>query len=373
MSASSTPDPSTPPSTSTATPTPTPPASASAQHSFFQPSFLRLLEDPSVRTVMMCGCGGGFDFVHSMALYPELKRLGKTVIVGSFSFGNTSEIKEPVYWRHPVLTDCVVKKVTAASACSSFYAPEHHICEYLDLKYPDEAPHFAYAYYARSFTPKALKDLYSKFVTDHSIDGILAVDGGSDSLMVGDESGLGDPIEDAVTVATIASLEQVRMRILCVMGLGCDRFNCVSDAATLRAIAELTLLNGFLGSVMMEPTFPGFIFYRDLLKFMYKRQGFRSVIAGSIVASGEGHFGGNYVPDYLSSRVRPGELYLWPLMAALWTFDPVVVAQRSHICTVIKDCNTIDQMYTEVAKMRRTVRNRSLETLPTTNTGWSLL
>jgi hypothetical protein len=35
----------------------------------------------------MCGCGGGFDFLHSMLLYPELIRLGKKVTILSFSFG----------------------------------------------------------------------------------------------------------------------------------------------------------------------------------------------------------------------------------------------------------------------------------------------
>ncbi len=58
------------------------------EHSLFLPPFLRRLADPSVKTVMLCGCGGGFDFVHSLLLYPELKRLGKSVVIGSYSFGN---------------------------------------------------------------------------------------------------------------------------------------------------------------------------------------------------------------------------------------------------------------------------------------------
>ena len=32
--------------------------------SFLVPTFLRMLADPSIKTVMLCGCGGGFDFVH---------------------------------------------------------------------------------------------------------------------------------------------------------------------------------------------------------------------------------------------------------------------------------------------------------------------
>ena len=56
-----------------------------AEHSLFLPPFLRLLADPTVESIMLCGCGGGFDFVHSLLLYPELKRLGKSVVIGSYS------------------------------------------------------------------------------------------------------------------------------------------------------------------------------------------------------------------------------------------------------------------------------------------------
>jgi hypothetical protein len=56
--------------------------------SLLLPAFVRRLSDPSIRTVLLCGCGGGFDFVHALALYPELRRLGKAVVLGSYSFGD---------------------------------------------------------------------------------------------------------------------------------------------------------------------------------------------------------------------------------------------------------------------------------------------
>ena len=44
------------------------------QSSLFLPRFLESLADPSIGTVMLCGCGGGFDFVHSLIVPPsELK------------------------------------------------------------------------------------------------------------------------------------------------------------------------------------------------------------------------------------------------------------------------------------------------------------
>ena len=166
------------------------------QSSLFLPTFLELLADPSIRTVMLCGCGGGFDFVHSMVLYPELKRLGKSVVIGSYSFGTPQEIGGDA----PVMFDVdgvTAKRVSAASVPHPYYGPEVHVCSFLDDRYPEDAPHHAYAYYARAFTVPLLRQLYQQLVKQHSIDGIVLFDGGSDSLMVGDEEGLGDPIETA--------------------------------------------------------------------------------------------------------------------------------------------------------------------------------
>ena len=128
---------------------------------------------------------------------------------------------------------------------------------YLDEKYPEDAPHAVYAYYARAFAVPTLRALYAELCAKHAVDLIVVIDGGSDSLMIGDEAGLGDPIEDCVSVTAARLLAEdpqccVRDAVLISVGLGCDRFNDVSDAASLRAIAEITQLGGFLGSISLE-------------------------------------------------------------------------------------------------------------------------
>ena len=99
--------------------------------SFLLPSFLRQLGDPSIKTVLLCGCGGGFYFVHSLTLYPELRRLGKTVIIGSYSFGDPSKIAgaQEVFNE----AGAIAKHVTAASIPDEHYGPEVHVCSFLDL------------------------------------------------------------------------------------------------------------------------------------------------------------------------------------------------------------------------------------------------
>jgi hypothetical protein len=332
--------------------------------SLLMPTFLQQLAAPSIKTVFLCGCGGGFDFVHGLTLYPELVRLGKTVVIGSYSFGNPRNIQgaDDIFEEAGV----VVRRVTAASIPHERYGPEVHVCSFLDLRYPATAPHFVYAYYARDFTVPLLTRLYQQFIDQHAIDAVVLVDGGSDSIMVGDEEGLGDPIEDAVSVTTVASLPELKARVLISIGLGTDRFNHVSDAASLRAIAELTRRGGFLGAVSLEPAGVGSSFYRDCLEHIYQRQGFRSVLAGTIASTIAGCFGREEVPPVLQGRVGTGQLFLWPLMAMLWAFDANVVAQRSLIARWIRNCQTVPECYLALEAGRRALGAglRAVENLP---------
>lgn len=48
--------------------------SASSASSFLLPSFYARLA--AADRVLIAGCGGGFDFLHSMLIYPELIRMG---------------------------------------------------------------------------------------------------------------------------------------------------------------------------------------------------------------------------------------------------------------------------------------------------------
>jgi hypothetical protein len=329
---------------------------------FQLPTFLMQLTNPDIKTVLLCGCGGGFDFVHSLVLYPELRELGKTIIIGSYSFGEPQRISgnAPTVFEK---NNAIVKQVTARSIPDKHYAPEIHVCSYLDLHYPDTMPHSIYAYYARAFTIPVLTAFYQQLIAEHTIDAIVLFDGGSDSLMRGDEDGLGDPVEDAVSVATVATLD-VKLKLLISIGLGADRYNNVSDAATLRAIAELTASGGFRGAVSLEPQHSGLQFYRKCIEHIYHRQTFRSVIAGMIVSSTEGYFGGDTIPPIMEDRLQQGSFFIWALMAMLWAFDVEKVAERSLMVDWIKDCQNPIEAMMQIYIERDKHGKRPIENLP---------
>ncbi|GAH13399.1 unnamed protein product, partial [marine sediment metagenome] len=54
-----------------------------------------------------------------------------------------------------------------------YYAPEIHVCRFLDQEYPNESPHSMYAYYARDFTVPLLTKFYRQLIHEHHIDCII--------------------------------------------------------------------------------------------------------------------------------------------------------------------------------------------------------
>jgi hypothetical protein len=105
----------------------------------------------------------------------------------------------------------------------------------------------------------------------------------------------------------------------------------------MRAVAELTSLGGFLGSMGIEPSSLDFRRYRECVEYLNARHSFRSVMASGLVAAVEGNYG-HHIPDALEGRVGEGCLFLWPVMATIFAFDPVVVAERSLVSHWIRDC-----------------------------------
>lgn len=411
-----------------------------------------ILLEKEIKNILIVGCGGGFDFIHSLLFYNDLKVNNKNIIIGSYSFGNpldythssstsnsfstTIESKnnqqeqkqEQEKNQNIIFTSSfinnnnnndfiqpIVVEVNSNSIGSKYYCPELGYCSYLDSIYPNNSPHSIYTYYARAFTMKSLSEFYTKLINDHSIDVIIAVDGGTDSLMKGDEHGLGDPIEDAVSVGVIASLcsnyssfyesiiasrnlensqniKRKPLGLLYSIGFGCDRFNYVSDASSLRAVSEITQLGGYLGVLPILPNSQRIQMYKDGLNHIYQKQEMRSILAGSILASSLGYYGSNIpssssntVVDFgnrilssnssntntnvnINANASSDQLYLWPLMSMIWMFDITIISQRSLIVKWIETANTpkeaIELMNIERKKLFHDGKLLPVEQLP---------
>jgi hypothetical protein len=137
------------------------------------------------RSVLIAGAGGGFDIVSGIPLYLFLRSLGKEVVLGNLSFTalsftDSAEVFPGTY------------RITEHSADVPYF-PEKILLEWLGKR--DEKP--AIYGFCNTLGVAPLSDAYRFVIEKYEIDTLILVDGGTDSLMFGDETKVGTIVEDA--------------------------------------------------------------------------------------------------------------------------------------------------------------------------------
>jgi len=155
---------------------------------------------------------------------------------------------------------------------------------------------------------------------------VLFVDGGGDSLAVGDEPGLISPLADSLSLAAAKRLTHSGAVLWAVSGLGCD------GELTLRELQErvslLSSSKGVLGAWGLTETA-----LRDL---RFLRREARSDVTALMIESAEGRVG----PRDLRQGTRKGETSL--LGSLTLFFDPSVVFRHSPIAKAVHRTMTVE-------------------------------
>jgi hypothetical protein len=293
----------------------------------------------SASHVLLAGAGGGFDVFASLPLYFALKSAGKKVSLANLSF---SEIL-PSAGLH--LTPFCAE-ISADSDGHTGYFPEKHLAHFL-LTRGDRTTVFAIPRTGCKPTIEAYHALHNHL----RFDTLVLVDGGTDSLMRGDEQGIGTPQEDAASLLAARALNIKNKFHVCV-GLGVDYFHGVSNTHTLEAIAELTRDGAFLGAISFPPHAPEIQFFKDALEYAHsKMPRHESIVNSSILAAALGHFG-NY---HATPRTAGSTLAISPLMPIYWTFHLNAVADRLLYAKQIKDTETYAALSLAIELFRDTL------------------
>ncbi|MDQ2904066.1 MAG: DUF1152 domain-containing protein [Chloroflexota bacterium] len=155
------------------------------------PSFREI---ENAQTILLAGAGGGFDIFSGLPLYFGLRNLGKRVHLANLSFS-------PLFtatgrWLSPALME-----VTADTAGRSYYFPEKYLAQWF-VTQGEQIP--IYCFERTGVQP--LLAAYQTLIDLLHIDTIILIDGGTDSLMRGDEPGLGTPEEDIASLAIVVSI-----------------------------------------------------------------------------------------------------------------------------------------------------------------------
>ncbi len=247
-----------------------------------------------------------------LPLYFALRAQGKEVLLANLTFTTLSRRIADDKSRY--CDKCVkVTRNTNAVEKSDSYFPEFYLSRWFWERFEEDVPIFTFD---REVGVSQLSKAYSKICSEHKVDAIVLVDGGTDSLMFGTEEQLGTPVEDQTSIVAVSTVEGVSKKFLISVGFGVDSFHGVSHGLFLENVATLEKDGGYLGCFSIpKDSVEGELYlegYRAVAKNMQP-----SIVCASITDAMLGHFG-NY---HSTSRTGKSKLFINPLMPIYWTFE----------------------------------------------------
>lgn len=312
----------------------------------FQNPFLQALEGS--RSILISGAGGGFDILSGLPLYFALRERGLRVHLANFSFSNLAA--STARRITPVLSE-----VVSTTFGDRNYFPELYLSQWFRLR-GEEVP--IYAFHKAGVVP--IRHAYEMLCAELEIDTIILVDGGTDSLMRGDESGLGTPAEDMVSIAAVSALDIDRTFLVC-LGFGIDAYHGVSHADVLEAIAHIIREDGYLGAWSLLHSMPEVHLYRQAVDFIHQSMPYApSIVSTSIISALDGHFGDHHATE----RTRGSTLFINPLMALYLCFKLSTVAGRVLYLDRLAETETMSHVMGTIELFRHEVAVRARTGIP---------
>jgi hypothetical protein len=290
----------------------------------------------SARTILLAGAGGGFDIFSGLPLYFGLRAAGKQVHLANLSFSHLEAA------RGRQLTPAAVE-ITADSEVTAAYFPEFHHCRWFRAQGEEVS---VYGFDRTGCQP--LLEAYRAVLSQVQADTVILVDGGTDSLMRGDEAGLGTPEEDIASIAAVDDLEGVQKYLVC-LGFGVDAFHGVCHAHGFEAVAELTRQGAFLGALSLVREMPEVQLYQRATRAVFDAMpDYPSIVCASILSALEGQYG-----DYhRTARTRGSTLWINPLMVCYWCFRLGPVARRILYLDEVKETRSYWELMVAIDAFR---------------------
>jgi hypothetical protein len=288
------------------------------------------------KNLLIAGMGGGFDVFCGLPIYFELKKHGINAHLANFSFSDIENVDFGIR-----LTKSLVG-VTPHTGRLFPYFPELHLANWFKEKRNEEVT--IWCFHKTGAAP--LTENYKILVEHLSLDGILLVDGGVDSLVRGDEGEMGTAIEDLTSLYAVNQLTSINTRIVACIGFGAEKN--LTHAHIFENIALLTKAGGFLGACSLTPQMESYQAYDEAVMFVQGNE-FQdsSVINSSIVSAVRGNFG-----DYhLTEKTKRSHLWISPLMPIYWFFDFGCVVKQNKLLPEIEGTMLFrDALYRVIAK-----------------------
>lgn len=295
---------------------------------------------------LLAGCGGGYDVFGAIPLLVEFLDAGKEVHLANLSFcylnGLSGAMQHP---KHPNLY-----AVLAKTATEKVYCPEAWLARWLEERLGKQQPVWGF----EKTGVRPLQAAYEYLIDALSIDCIILFDGGIDALLRGDETSLGTPSEDLVSLAAVYALEGPTKLLACV-GLGAELRDGIRHAQVLRRIAELTREGAFLGSTALLPSTRAGALYDEAVEFVFSHQKEQrqSHVHRVIRAAMRGEVG-----------EQGPHIWLSPLLNMYWFFSLPEVAKTHLFLPHLLPTQSIGEVSALIEGLRKTMVIKEKESLP---------
>jgi hypothetical protein len=298
--------------------------------------FLAELEE--AEKVLIAGAGGGFDVFCGLPLYLNLRAQGKTVHLANLTFTELAECRGQ---RHAY----ALMEINPDTKGPAHYFPELYLTRWLKARLGGDP--CVYAIDRVGAIP--IQAAYDWLCKELAIDTLILVDGGTDILMRGDETGLGTPQEDIASLSAAYKVEGPVRKLVACLGFGVDFFHGVSHGLFLQNVAALAERGGYLGAWSLTKEMEEFRLYEEAYRFTEEVMPQRpSIVNTSINAAVNGRFG-----DYHSTkRTRGSELFINPLMALYWGFRLEQVAAQNLYLERIAGTQTYEELSWAIENFR---------------------
>jgi len=301
---------------------------------------LRLFSElKDAKRILLAGAGGGFDVFCGLPLFFALKRMGHEVFLANMSFSNLSFAEGRRFG------SCIVE-ISADSSGSKSYFPEKYLCQWFEAR---GEPQSIFGIEATGLLP--LRDAYQVLAEHLELDAMVLVDGGTDSLMRGDETELGTPAEDILSIGAVHAVEVPIKALLC-LGFGVDSFHGICHAHFLEAVAALAHKGAFWGVFSVLKEMPEAQLYHEATEFVFAKMPNRmSIVNASILSAIQGDYG----DVHRTQRTAGSQLYINPLMSMYWSFQLDAVAERLLYLDLLKDTHNFYEVISRIDGFRKSL------------------
>jgi hypothetical protein len=303
-------------------------------------------------SVIIAGCGGGYDVFGGIPLYLEQKEKKKNIITTNLSFTNDKKLNELSKTNQikKINDKCYFVYHKNIKDKIDFYFPEYYFSKYLDCE--------IYVLIVDS-TIQEIIDSYNYILDLHkNIYKMYLVDGGCDVLLRGDESGLATPVEDMMHLYAVKTLN-ISEKYVCAIGMNVDTFtekekeNADDDPTEKDLIDRLDYLEN--NNILLEK----YIWQKedDKIKKYYDmvlNSNQINTIVQSFICCAIDNKTGGYIPKHLRERITKSHINLGDLTKTFVICDLNLLFDDNlyvkNILELNDDRNIVDQKIDEFRK-----------------------